>query len=139
MTNCRVAACLIAGATFVSAAQADVVVLANRSRSPVSFEIVEGAGPAKPYTINSHQVVTLYVDQAAMIRLPAPAEPREFRLDADSAYFFHDGRAGRKLELEKIDLGDVAADNGDAPPHPVAAQRDNAPRRFRGGRRSARR
>jgi hypothetical protein len=128
--NFRFAAYFLATAALLSSARADVIVIANRSHAQVRFDVVDGDRPTKSFTLNARGVATLYVERAVTLRLPAKANPREFRLDVDSAYFFHDGKADHQVELEKIRLTDAAEPGRDAqkaPPAPPVAKKPDQP------------
>jgi len=87
-----------------SAAQADVVVLANRSGSRVVAQIKPVS--ARPYELSlpTGDVLPLFSDGRMYVEFATREGTKKYLLDANSAYFFGMSRDGR-LDLQKIGLG----------------------------------
>jgi hypothetical protein len=99
-----------------TSAQADVIVLANRTTNPVGFRFVPNSGEAQQLTLPVGETMPLYLDGKADITFAASGGQKRYSLDANCAYFFGRGQDGR-IDLQKIGLGEdgTAADGRKLP------------------------
>jgi hypothetical protein len=102
-------------------AQADVIVLANRTDRPVPFRFVPVVGIAQQVNLSAGDVMPLFVNGKARVEFASGAGGKRYLLDANSAYYFGRTKQSR-LDLQRIGLGeDGTALNGRALPGSVAA------------------
>jgi hypothetical protein len=88
-----------------SNALADVIVLTNRTATPISAKIVPLAAVAFPVKLAPQDVLSVLVDGRAYINFTSGGEPRKYLLDANSAYYFGQSAQGQ-IDLQKIGLGE---------------------------------
>jgi hypothetical protein len=96
-------------------ARADVVVLANRTGVQLSARFVPEAGFAQPFMLAPGEVAPLFLDGRGHLEFSSAGGPKRYVLDANCAYFFGRGAAGR-IDLQKIGLGENGPATGRALP-----------------------
>src|SRR6266403_2373283 len=89
----------------ISAAHADVIVLANRSPAPVGFRFVPNSGQAQQLTLPAGETMPLYLDGKADMTFATNGGQKRYPLDANCAYYFGRSQDGR-VDLQKIGLGE---------------------------------
>jgi hypothetical protein len=105
----RAAVCWICLAFFAvhldRAAANEVIVLANRTGSPLALRIHPSAGPLLPLSLPPDDVRPIFVDGGAQVEFAAAGQTKRYQLDPYSAYYFGRNGAGR-IDMQKIGLGD---------------------------------
>lgn len=87
---------------FTTPACAEVAVLANRTREPLSISIlVDGAQP-QPITLDVGESRPLFYQRALSVRFQEDMFERTYQLNAKSAYFFTRGEGDEPLRMEQI-------------------------------------
>ncbi len=109
----RVAFCLfalLASAGRPTRVTADVVVLANRTTSAVTWQVVDGSAVAGQRRLEAGALVPVPTSGKLAIEVLTgrPPRPTVYRLDADSSYYFGQTRAG-PIQLGRIGLGGDSA------------------------------
>jgi hypothetical protein len=100
-------------------AQADVIVLNNRTNVLVTGQIQPAIGAAQPVKLSPGDVLPVFVDGQAYINFTVRGEPKRYLLDANSAYYF--GESGKGMvDLQKIGLGEEK-NSGEGRPLPGRA------------------
>ncbi len=89
----------------VASAQADVVVVANRSSSSVGFRFVPKSGEAQQLTVAAGETKPLFLDGQADIVFASLGGQKRYTLDSNCAYYFGRSPDGR-VDLQKIGLGE---------------------------------
>lgn len=111
-TICRIAparSASVAGLVVLTllaaaSAQADVVVLANRTAGRVSFQLQPQFGGAEQVSLAAGDVMPYYSDGRVRLTLTVNGQTGSYLLGANSAYFFGQASDGH-LGVEKIGLG----------------------------------
>src|SRR5688500_13024046 len=93
---------------------ADVVVLANRTNTPLTVRFMPLAGQAEQLTMPPGDVTPMFVDGAARVAFGPAAGQRPLLLDPNCAYYFGRKRDGQ-IGLQKIGLGEDEATAGSRP------------------------
>jgi hypothetical protein len=88
--------------------QADVIVLANRTGQKMSVVVTPATGRGQKVTLPAGDSVPVFLDGHAQIDFTSRGRLKRYKLDADSAYYFGQGRGG-SIDLQKIGLGEDAA------------------------------
>jgi hypothetical protein len=112
----------LAAATAVC--EASVVVISNRTESPVSFHAIVDGLPPQPVRLAAGDSRPLYGEQSVRLVTSQNGERREVALDADCAYYFA-AAPDVGLALKKIGLNDSPARKWQ-PLSPAAVQLPNA-------------
>ena len=89
----------------ISSAHADVIVLANRTQTPVGFRFVPKSGEAQQLNLPVGETMPLYLDGKADVVFAANAGQKRYTLDANCAYYFGRDKEGH-VDLQKIGLGE---------------------------------
>src|SRR5262245_58483543 len=89
------------------AARADVVVLANRTETPLSAIVTPSVGAPQRVLVGNGDAVPVFVDGRATVEFASRGQPKKQPVDANCAYFFGRNREGG-TELTKIGLGEDA-------------------------------
>jgi hypothetical protein len=97
-------------------ANADVIVLANRTPAAVGFRFVPKSGAAQQLTLPTGDTLPLFLDGKADVIFATLGGQKNYTLDANCAYYFGRGPDGR-VDLQKIGLGEdgTAADGRKLP------------------------
>src|SRR5262245_11602302 len=90
---------------FPQGAFADIIVVANRTIIPLKVEIKPAAGAPFERTLQSRDVLPLFLDGRADIAYTFRGEAKQFQMDANCVYFFTQ-TAENGIELRKIGLGE---------------------------------
>lgn len=90
---------------YAATASADVIVLANRTRTPIQVEVKPVAGPAKRAALQPNNSVPFFVDGRAHVSFAGRDGVKRYLLDSNSAYYFGETADGR-FDLQKIGLGE---------------------------------
>jgi hypothetical protein len=93
---------------------ADVIVLANRTTSPLTVRFMPLAGQAEQVALAPGDVTPMFVDGAARVSFGPAAGQRPQLLDPNCAYYFGRKRDGQ-IGLQKIGLGEDEATAGGRP------------------------
>src|SRR6187455_2213984 len=86
-------------------ANADVIVVANRTQAPVGFRFVPKSGAAQQLNLPVGDTMPLYLDGKADIVFAAGVGQKRYTLDANCAYYFGRDKDGH-VDLQKIGLGE---------------------------------
>ncbi|HXT57218.1 MAG TPA: M12 family metallo-peptidase [Pirellulales bacterium] len=86
------------------AAAAEPIVLANRARIPVKFELQRPSADNQEITLESGAARSFPWLKSMAVEFAARNGARRFRLEAGAIYFFHDFGTGGELELDRISL-----------------------------------
>lgn len=122
----KLCACLLAilPACYCATASADdVVVLANRARQALSFELANDERAAQLVRLPQGAARSFSVAEGAELRLTSGGESRRYELEPGEVYYFHDrGGAGptelaqiRLRHVERPPIADEAEPPGEAP------------------------
>jgi hypothetical protein len=87
---------------------ADVIVLANRTNSPLTVRFMPVAGQAEQVALAPGDVSPMFVDGAARVAFGPSAGQRPLLLDPNCAYYFGRKRDGQ-IGLQRIGLGEDEA------------------------------
>lgn len=105
-TRIRVAigfvACLLPGSAHL---RGDVIVLANRTSTPIQAEIQPVRAAASAVTLGSHEVVPVFVDGRAHVSFGSRSRKKRYLLSANSAYYFGTLSDG-EVVIQQIGLGE---------------------------------
>jgi hypothetical protein len=96
---------LLAAVLRSGVANADVIVLANRTGGPLTVRFMPLAGQAQQVTLAPSDVTPMFVDGAANVAFGPAAGQRRYLVDANCAYYFGRRRDGQ-IDLQKIGLGE---------------------------------
>jgi hypothetical protein len=109
----------IAALLAAAAVRADVIVLTNRTSTPISGQVLPLGGSAIPVKLAPDDVLPVFVDGRAYINFNANGLPHHYLLDANSVYYF--GQSEQKqVDLQKIGLGEDKS-SGEGRPLPGRA------------------
>ena len=86
-----------------SLAVAGAVVVANRTDAPIRFGVSPDGGKQQAFTLDPSGVTPVEVTATGVIAFHSGGEPRYYRVESGSIYFFH-GKEASGLELEQIGL-----------------------------------
>ena len=112
-------------------AQADVVVLANRTVSTITIAVVRGAELPKNLTIPSGDSQPVFFQRSLQVRFGEGIPQQQFPLQAGNAYFFVRGPDGESLKLEQIGLGESKKNTKKrTPDKPITKPRNKVPNTF---------
>ena len=92
---------------LAQSAQADVVVLANRTVSTITVEIVRTGELPKNLAILSGTSQPVFFQRSLQVRFGDVLQRQQYSLQPGSAYYFARGADGETLQLEQIGLGEV--------------------------------
>jgi hypothetical protein len=98
-------------ATLCRAANADVIVLANRTGGQLPIRFAPQAGQAQQLTMPAGEVIPMLLDGRAHVSFTSRGTAKRYLLDADSAYYFGRGPEGH-VDLQRIGLGESEATAG---------------------------
>jgi len=91
---------------FAASAWADVAVLANRTVSTITVEIIRSGELPKNLTISSGDSQPVLFQRSLQIRFGKGLQQQQYPLQAGNAFFFTRGADGETLRLEQIGLGE---------------------------------
>ncbi|MEX2316431.1 MAG: hypothetical protein WD669_04715 [Pirellulales bacterium] len=104
----RVFLLMVFATHFHRSEASDVIVLANRTSTPLALRIHPTAGPLLQLSLAPDDVRPLFVDGPAQVEFAVPGQTKRYQLDPNSAYYFgRDG--GGRVDMQKIGLGDENA------------------------------
>jgi len=114
------------GGSRTAAAAAPPIVLANRARVPVTFELQLPSARNQEVTLESGAARSFPWLKSMGVQFGAGDSERRFQLEAGAIYFFHDRGGGGELELDRISLREthrpfIAEDRGTSLPAPSPA------------------
>jgi hypothetical protein len=89
------------------AANADVIVLANRTAISIQFQFQPLVGEAQVVSLPSGESMPMFLDGRANLLFNTQSGSKRYQLDANCAYYFGRGAGGR-VDLQKIGLGEDA-------------------------------
>jgi len=87
-------------------------VLANRTVSTITVEVIHGGELPKNLTIPSGDSQPVFFRNLLQVRFGESLQRQHFSLQAGSAYFFARGADGETLQLERIGLGEQETPGG---------------------------
>ncbi|HEX2475909.1 MAG TPA: hypothetical protein VHK01_14255 [Lacipirellulaceae bacterium] len=96
---------VLVSVSLTDAPRADVIVLANRTSSPLTVRFMPLAGQAEQVAMPPGEVTPMFVDGAARVAFGPAAGQRPLLLDPNCAYYFGRKRDGQ-IGLQKIGLGE---------------------------------
>ncbi|MBA3484263.1 MAG: matrixin family metalloprotease [Pirellulales bacterium] len=105
-SSCPVLAMAVV-AIAASICEASVVVLANRTTAPVSFQAVIDNHRVQNVTLEPGDSRPLFAEGGVRIKASVGGRPQEIALDPDCAYFMGKKSGAGPLELVKIGLGET--------------------------------
>ncbi len=91
---------------FATQAWADVAVLANRTVSSITVEVVRSGESPQNLTIPSGDSQPVFFQRSLQVRFGKELQRQQFPLQAGNAFFFTRGVDGKSLRLEQIGLGE---------------------------------
>jgi hypothetical protein len=102
----RLAASVVAviAALSAGASRADVVILANRSPAAVKFSAANGSARGRSYELAAGDLMPLACRPGEKVRIAflSYGARRDYALEPNSIYFFHQPKDTKKLDLEQI-------------------------------------
>ena len=107
---------VLLAALLAAPLQADVAVLANRTLSSITVELVGAGGIAKDLTIASGDSQPVTFQRSMQVRFGEFLGREQYTLQPGSAYFFTRGADETQLQLEQIGLGENSLPRDPATP-----------------------
>ena len=93
--------------TLTRIANADVIVLANRTATSIQFQFQPLVGETQVVSLPSGESTPMFLDGRANLLFNTQSGAKRYQLDSNSAYYFGRGPGGR-VDLQKIGLGEDA-------------------------------
>lgn len=91
---------------MASSTSAEVVVLANRTVSAITVEILRRGELPQNLTIPTGDSQPVFFENSLQVRFGESLQRQQYPLRAGTAYFFTRGSSGERLQLEQIGLGE---------------------------------
>lgn len=86
-------------------AQADVIVLSNRTNAALRVQVQPVLAAAQNIALGAGETVPIFVDGQSYVAFASGRQAKRYLLDANSVYFFGTKGDGR-VDMQKIGLGD---------------------------------